>query len=78
MISLLEKSQNEKIKLALWKKIRVIGPNEEELKYLLELNGISRLWRYIERLLAKKHQKNKGKAINKIKKLVAQIKQRQE
>jgi len=77
LISLFEKTDDKELSQKLWERIEAIGPNEDELKYLLDSRKANRLSRYIERLLAKRAQKKEGKAISIIKELVAQIKQGQ-
>ena len=77
LISLFEGSNNERLRGEYWKRIEAIGPNEDELKYLLDLGKAHKLSRYIENLLAKRAKKKEGKAISKIKELIAQIKQGQ-
>jgi|GEM_PF-3177653 len=78
LISLFEKSDDKKIRDECWKRIELIGPNEDELKYLLDSEKSRGLSRLIERMLAKRAQKKEGKAISRIKELVGQIKQGQE
>ncbi len=78
LIYLLEETDDKELIKQLWGKIEAIGPNEDELKYLLDLKKTSKLHRYIEKLLAKRAQKKTGKAISRIKELVAQIKKGQE
>jgi hypothetical protein len=77
LISEFEMTNDERIKEECWKRIKAIGPNEDELRYLLDLNKARKLWRYIEHMLAKKSQNKEGKAIDKIRELVEQIKQGQ-
>jgi hypothetical protein len=77
LISLFEGSNDERLRDEYWKRIEAIGPNEDELKYLLDLGKARKLSRYIENLLAKRAKKKEGKAISKIKELIAQIKQGQ-
>jgi len=78
LISLFETSSDERLREEYWKRIEAIGPNEDELKYLLDSNKAQKLWRRIECMLAKRAQRKEGKTISKIKEIVAQIKQRQE
>lgn len=78
LISLFERSGDEEVRNECWKRIEAIGPNEDELKYLLDSKKAHKFSRYIERMLARRALKKEEKAINKIKEFVAQIKQGQE
>jgi hypothetical protein len=78
LIWLFEKTRDEALSKELWRMIESLDPNEEELKYFLDLKKPSRFLRYVEKLLARRATKREDKALVKIKGLIAEIKQGQE
>ncbi len=77
LIFLFKRTDDKKLTEELWRRIEAIGPNEDELKYLLDLEKASQLHRHIEKLLAKRAERKTGVAITKIRQFVEQIKQGQ-
>jgi len=80
LIWLIEKTYDKRLSKRLWKEIEKIGPNEQELKHLLDLvdshkiRFMHKLPIRIEHLLAKIAKRKTGKTIIRFQELVKQIK----
>ncbi len=77
LIRLFEKITNEKTRMALWKKIKRLDLNEEELKYILDLPSMYALHKIVsqaQKLLRQIAKGNQGRNIKKLEELVEELK----
>ncbi len=74
LIWLLQRTTDEKLKKEYWRRLESIGPTEEELKYLLDLDQTSSWHGRIQTMLRKKSENKTRKTIANMEELVAQIK----
>lgn len=80
MIRFFEKIADAKARMALWTKIKELNPNEEDLKYIIDLPSMYAFPKIIsdaQNFLKKRNRKPDGRILQKIEQLVNEIKKGQ-